>query len=154
MEGRDVYASGVEVNHSRQSWPDVPEDVDYIMEHLNDPNWDFKVNPASRSREFKSPKKLGYEGSDYDYESASEEFSDAQESPSTPESESPAASTPPRRRSHEITARVVSVVFSGKPSVIELPRRIGTPGSSRASDSDLAAARKRQDSDKCNCFVQ
>lgn len=82
--------------------------------------------------------------SDYEYESASEEFVEAEETPSTPDS--PAASTPPRRRSHEVTARVVSVVFSGKPSVIELPKRIGTPVSSRSSDSDLAAARKRQSS--------
>lgn len=75
--------------------------------------------------------------SDYDYESSSEDLSDSQQSPNTPES--PAASTPSRRRSHEVTARVVSVVFSGKPSVIELPKRM-----SRASDSDLASARLTQ----------
>jgi hypothetical protein len=27
--------------------PDVPEDVDFIMEHLNDPNFDLKSRPPS-----------------------------------------------------------------------------------------------------------
>jgi hypothetical protein len=27
--------------------PDVPEDVDFIMEHLNDPNYDLKSRPPS-----------------------------------------------------------------------------------------------------------
>jgi OPT family small oligopeptide transporter len=68
---RDVYASGVERDDHRRSWPDVPEDVesDYLMEHLNDPNWDYSYAHSVRSRDFKSSKKMGYEGSDYDYES-------------------------------------------------------------------------------------
>lgn len=27
--------------------PDVPEDVDYLMDHLNDPNYDLKQPPPS-----------------------------------------------------------------------------------------------------------
>lgn len=27
--------------------PDVPEDVDFVMEHLNDPNFDLKSRPPS-----------------------------------------------------------------------------------------------------------
>jgi hypothetical protein len=27
--------------------PDVPEDIDHIMEHLNDPNYDLKAPPPS-----------------------------------------------------------------------------------------------------------
>jgi hypothetical protein len=27
--------------------PDVPEDIDFIMEHLNDPNFDLKSRPPS-----------------------------------------------------------------------------------------------------------
>src|SRR5438270_8917609 len=29
--------------------PDVPEDVDFIMEHLNDPNFDLRSRPPSFS---------------------------------------------------------------------------------------------------------
>ncbi|KAK1999703.1 hypothetical protein LX36DRAFT_466348 [Colletotrichum falcatum] len=54
------------------------------------------------------------EFSDYDYESESAESADS-----------------PIRKSHEDTARVVSVIYSGKPSIIDLPstRRSVTPES-------------------------
>ncbi|GKT40862.1 uncharacterized protein ColSpa_01043 [Colletotrichum spaethianum] len=54
------------------------------------------------------------EFSDYDYESESAESADS-----------------PVRKSHEDTARVVSVVYAGKPSIIDLPstRRSATPES-------------------------
>ncbi|KAK1986579.1 hypothetical protein LZ30DRAFT_685237 [Colletotrichum cereale] len=54
------------------------------------------------------------EFSDYDYESESAESADS-----------------PIRKSHEDTARVVSVVYAGKPSIIDLPstRRSATPDS-------------------------
>jgi hypothetical protein len=57
-----------------------------------------------------------FDFSDYDYESGSED----------PQS--------PRRVSHEVTARVVSVVFMGKPSIIDLPisRRSASPNSMEA----------------------
>ncbi len=29
--------------------PDVPEDVDFVMEHLNDPNYDLRSRPPSFS---------------------------------------------------------------------------------------------------------
>ncbi|WYZ38636.1 hypothetical protein EsH8_III_000550 [Colletotrichum jinshuiense] len=55
------------------------------------------------------------EFSDYDYESDSVESADS----------------PVRRKSHEDTARVVSVVFAGKPSIIDLPstKRSASPES-------------------------
>ena len=35
--------------HHRQSVPDVPEDIDEIMLHFNDPNWDFRDNSSTLS---------------------------------------------------------------------------------------------------------
>ena len=35
--------------HHRQSVPDVPEDIDGIMLHFNDPNWDFRDNNSTLS---------------------------------------------------------------------------------------------------------
>ena len=55
--------------------------------------------------------------SDYDYDSASEDGAS------------------PRRTSHEVTARVVSVVFSGKPSIVDLSLRRPTSPSSTAPSS-------------------
>ncbi|KAI3550220.1 hypothetical protein CSPX01_01818 [Colletotrichum filicis] len=59
------------------------------------------------------------EFSDYDYESDSAESADS----------------PVRRKSQEDTARVVSVVFAGKPSIIDLPstRRSASPESMESS---------------------
>ncbi|EXF77172.1 hypothetical protein CFIO01_08922 [Colletotrichum fioriniae PJ7] len=59
------------------------------------------------------------EFSDYDYESESAESADS----------------PVRRKSQEDTARVVSVVFAGKPSIIDLPstRRSASPESMESS---------------------
>ncbi|KAF6842547.1 hypothetical protein CMUS01_02971 [Colletotrichum musicola] len=61
------------------------------------------------------------EFSDYDYESDSAE----------------SAESPVRRKSHEDTARVVSVVFAGKPSIIDLPstRRSASPESMESRPS-------------------
>ncbi|KAK2064645.1 hypothetical protein LY76DRAFT_36396 [Colletotrichum caudatum] len=66
------------------------------------------------------------EFSDYDYESESAESADS-----------------PVRKSHEITARVVSVIYSGKPAIVDLPstRRSPSPesvGSGSRSLSRLA----------------
>ncbi|EIW64935.1 OPT oligopeptide transporter [Trametes versicolor FP-101664 SS1] len=36
----------------RNSSPDVPEDVDYIMSHLNDPNWDLSQPPTASTETF------------------------------------------------------------------------------------------------------
>lgn len=46
-----------------------------------------------------------------------------------------------RRGSHEDTARMVSVVFSGKPSVIDLPRRASSPSCSASETSSRPASR-------------
>ncbi|KAI0662504.1 OPT oligopeptide transporter [Cubamyces menziesii] len=36
----------------RNSSPDVPEDVDYVMSHLNDPNWDLSQPPTASTETF------------------------------------------------------------------------------------------------------
>lgn len=53
--------------------PDVPEDVDFLMEHLNDPNFDLKRSypPSMRSvtTDAQGKKIYAYDPSDYDAES-------------------------------------------------------------------------------------
>lgn len=49
--------------------PDVPEDVDFIMEHLNDPNYDLKKVLSSSSDMELAEKKMKYAHSDYDTDS-------------------------------------------------------------------------------------
>ncbi|KAJ7693632.1 glutathione transporter [Mycena rosella] len=61
----------------RRNVPDVPDDVDYIMEHLNDPNFDL-TNPSSKPpstkidapESLKGDKKSTYAHSDVDAESS------------------------------------------------------------------------------------
>jgi hypothetical protein len=62
--------------------PDVPEDVDYLMEHLNDPNLDLKKKslpalPGSENWEM-NHKKFVYEGSDGDAESQFDRYSSSE----------------------------------------------------------------------------
>jgi hypothetical protein len=53
----------------RRNVPDVPDDVDYMMEHLNDPNLDLKKSSVkSSSGSFKGEKI--YASSDVDAESS------------------------------------------------------------------------------------
>ena len=52
MEQARAYTSSTEQidlpNMRNRSVPDVPEDVDFMMEHLNDPNYDLrKTRPPS-----------------------------------------------------------------------------------------------------------
>lgn len=58
--------------------PDVPEDVEYLMEHLNDPNIDLKKPlpplPSSENWEM-NPKKFSYESSDADTDSQFDRYS-------------------------------------------------------------------------------
>lgn len=70
------YASSVERislhNLSARHVPDVPEDVDFLMEHLNDPNFDLtQSRPPSFSTVLvdRKPKKDIDEFSDVDVES-------------------------------------------------------------------------------------
>lgn len=35
----------------RRNVPDVPEDIDDVMEHLNDPNWDYRPPSPTLSTE-------------------------------------------------------------------------------------------------------
>ena len=59
--------------------PDVPEDVDYYMEHLNDPNLDLRSTRPSSVRSFSMDSKkkvqMGYEQSDIDTESQYDRYS-------------------------------------------------------------------------------
>ncbi|KAF8641045.1 hypothetical protein AX17_000689 [Amanita inopinata Kibby_2008] len=57
--------------------PDVPEDVDFLMEHLNDPNFDLKkpVAPSINTQSTEIPKKKLYESSDLDTESQFDRYS-------------------------------------------------------------------------------
>lgn len=48
--------------------PDVPEDVDLIMEHLNDPNYDLKKAYSSSDIELAN-RKMKYSQSDFDADS-------------------------------------------------------------------------------------
>jgi hypothetical protein len=48
--------------------PDVPEDVDFLMEHLNDPNYDLKKPPSVHSHSY-DLKERKYHTSDIDGES-------------------------------------------------------------------------------------
>ncbi|TFK41282.1 OPT oligopeptide transporter [Crucibulum laeve] len=49
--------------------PDVPEDVDFLMEHLNDPNYDLKRPSSIRSADGKTKKGMSYDPSEIDAES-------------------------------------------------------------------------------------
>ncbi|TFK28466.1 OPT superfamily oligopeptide transporter [Coprinopsis marcescibilis] len=49
--------------------PDVPEDVDYYMEHLNDPNFDLLANKPRSISSFSISNKKAWENSDVDNES-------------------------------------------------------------------------------------
>ncbi|RBQ72998.1 hypothetical protein FVER14953_07908 [Fusarium verticillioides] len=88
-----------------------------------------------------------YLSSEEDASSSADDFSDFEFDSGSDESQST------RRGSHEDTAKVVSVVFSGKPSVIDLPRRSVSPSiiseassrpSSRMSISSRPPSRLRR----------
>ena len=59
--------------------PDVPEDVDFYMDHLNDPNMDLRANRPSSIRSFSMESKKkghgGYAPSDVDTESQYDRYS-------------------------------------------------------------------------------
>ncbi|EKM60787.1 uncharacterized protein PHACADRAFT_246918 [Phanerochaete carnosa HHB-10118-sp] len=63
----------------RRTVPDVPEDIDDVLEHLNDPNWDYRPPSPTLSTESidLDPKEKGFissrhSGSDYETESNAE----------------------------------------------------------------------------------
>ncbi|KAJ4319679.1 hypothetical protein N0V84_006233 [Fusarium piperis] len=72
-----------------------------------------------------------YLSSEEDASSSADDFSDFEFDSGSDESKSSSK----RRDSHEDTARVVSVVYSGKPSMIHLPRRSVSPSSSSSEAS-------------------
>lgn len=72
-----------------------------------------------------------YLSSEEDASSSADDFSDFESDSGSDESRTSSK----RRDSHEDTARVVSVVYSGKPSMIHLPRRSVSPSSSASEAS-------------------
>ncbi|QGI61801.1 hypothetical protein CEK26_005768 [Fusarium fujikuroi] len=78
-----------------------------------------KLTPEGQAP-FSTPHDV-YLSSEEDASSSADDFSDFEFDSGSDESQST------RRGSHEDTAKVVSVVFSGKPSVIDLPRRSVSP---------------------------
>ena len=70
-------------NLSRRHVPDVPEDVDDVMEHFNDPNWDYAPASPTLSTESIDLDRKGkaftdssrHSTSDYDTESNAESSS-------------------------------------------------------------------------------
>ncbi|KPM34823.1 hypothetical protein AK830_g11748 [Neonectria ditissima] len=79
-----------------------------------------------------------YLSSEEDASSSADDFSDFEFESSTEE----AQKTSTRRGSQEDTARVVSVVFSGKPSIVNLPRRSMSPSSSETSSRPPSRLRR------------
>ncbi|KAF7543711.1 hypothetical protein G7Z17_g10521 [Cylindrodendrum hubeiense] len=79
-----------------------------------------------------------YLSSEEDASSSADDFSDFEFESSSEESQQ--SST--RRSSQEDTARVVSVVFSGKPSIVDLPRRSISPSSSETSSRPPSRLRR------------
>ncbi|KAK7417983.1 hypothetical protein QQZ08_011419 [Neonectria magnoliae] len=79
-----------------------------------------------------------YLSSEEDASSSADDFSDFEFESSTEEAQK--AFT--RRGSQEDTARVVSVVFSGKPSIVDLPRRSMSPSSSETSSRPPSRLRR------------
>ncbi|TLD09031.1 uncharacterized protein PgNI_07707 [Pyricularia grisea] len=75
--------------------------------------------------------------SDYEWESGSEfEYADdAQIAEASSSSGMSSPSAGPRRRSHEITARVVSVIYVGKPAIVNLttPTKRSSPSPTRST---------------------
>ncbi|KND93753.1 hypothetical protein TOPH_01662 [Tolypocladium ophioglossoides CBS 100239] len=70
-----------------------------------------------------------YLSSEEDASSSADDFSDFDELDSDSEQSQQSSES---RASHEVTARVVTVVFHGRPSIVELPRRASTSGSTDA----------------------
>ncbi|UNI18903.1 hypothetical protein JDV02_005138 [Purpureocillium takamizusanense] len=73
-----------------------------------------------------------YLSSEEDASSSADDFSDFDELDSDSEQSQRSASS---RTSHEDTARIVTVVFHGRPSIVELPPRSTTPASTSSASS-------------------
>ncbi|KAH6987571.1 hypothetical protein BKA56DRAFT_275230 [Ilyonectria sp. MPI-CAGE-AT-0026] len=79
-----------------------------------------------------------YLSSEEDASSSADDFSDFECESSSEQSQKSAI----RRGSQEDTARVVSVIFSGKPSIVDLPRRSISPSSSETSSRPPSRLRR------------
>lgn len=90
--------------------------------------FDIKLNPAETTTLSRATPQEVYLSSEEDASSSADEFSDYDFESDTDESDN---KSPVRRKSHEDTATLISVVFVGKPSIIDLPssRRSSTPSS-------------------------
>ncbi|KAF6766105.1 glutathione transporter [Ephemerocybe angulata] len=76
------FSSAIDHEHPGlvvRQMPDVPEDVDWYQEHLNDPNMDLRATRPSSMRSYATDEKkkvqMGYEHSDYDNESQYDQYS-------------------------------------------------------------------------------
>jgi hypothetical protein len=65
----------------RRNAPDVPEDIDDLMEHFNDPNWDYgRASPTltddsySLEHKAKRPDSSRHSTSDFDTESNTDSY--------------------------------------------------------------------------------
>lgn len=87
----------------------------------------LKISPSAEPLEFTQTHHEEYLSSEEDASSTSGDFSDFEYDSSSDDVPSPAEEC----SKHEVTARVVSVIFSGKPSVIDVPqiRRSISPSS-------------------------
>lgn len=89
--------------------------------------FDMKINHAETTALSRATPQEVYLSSEEDPSSSADEFSDYDSESDTDDVEK----SPVRRKSHEDTATLISVVFVGKPSIIDLPasRRSSSPSS-------------------------
>jgi hypothetical protein len=89
--------------------------------------FDMKTNPAETTTLSRATPQEVYLSSEEDPSSSADEFSDYDFESDIEDVEK----SPVRRKSHEDTATLISVVFVGKPSIIDLPasRRSSSPSS-------------------------
>ncbi|KAF5020933.1 hypothetical protein F66182_7038 [Fusarium sp. NRRL 66182] len=124
---------------SMQGAPALPAKSSLRASRCLDGLLTHKLTPEGQAP-FTTPHDV-YLSSEEDASSSADDFSDSEFDSGSDESKSLA-----RRGSHEDTAKAVSVVYAGKPSVIELPRRSATPSitseaSSRPSSRMSTASR-------------
>lgn len=121
--GRDPKQS---LDSKSEAAPALPARSNLRASRLLDA-FDMKVNPAETTTLSRATPQEVYLSSEEDPSSSADEFSDYDFESDTEDVEK----SPVRRKSHEDTATLISVVFVGKPSIIDLPasRRSSSPSS-------------------------
>lgn len=138
MDGQDTMAPSPKRTRSHDAVPKLPPKSALRASRLLD-NLALKLGDAVEAAELgqaTTPHDV-YLSSEEDASSDADDFSDYDYDSSV---EDPAS--PSRRSSHEDTARVVSVVFAGKPSLVDLPASRKRP----ISSSSLGTSRTRSSS--------